>query len=168
MPKKAGMTSHQRKKMGKDEWLTPPEILFSLGSFDLDPCTPIDPPWATAARMLTVKDDGLAHPWHGRVWLNPPYNHHTKRWLRRLVEHGTGTALIFARTETQTWHDWVWPHADAIFFFRGRLHFHHRDGSRAEYNGGAPSALIAYGPGDAERLANFNLPGRLVYPKTQQ
>ena len=32
---------------GKDEWLTPPEIIKSLGEFDLDPCSPINRPWAT-------------------------------------------------------------------------------------------------------------------------
>lgn len=33
----------------KDEWLTPPEIVQSLGSFDLDPCSPIARPWPFAA-----------------------------------------------------------------------------------------------------------------------
>jgi hypothetical protein len=32
------------------EWLTPPEIITSLGMFDLDPCTPSVRPWDTAKK----------------------------------------------------------------------------------------------------------------------
>lgn len=37
--------SHHSHKMGKDEWLTPPQIIKALGGFDLDPCSPINRPW---------------------------------------------------------------------------------------------------------------------------
>ena len=33
---------------GKNEWLTPPELLAKLGQFDLDPCAPVNRPWPTA------------------------------------------------------------------------------------------------------------------------
>lgn len=66
-----GLSAHQ-KNGGHDEWLTPPEILRALGEFDLDPCAPVVRPWETAARHYTVQDDGLALPWEGRVWCNPP------------------------------------------------------------------------------------------------
>lgn len=29
-----------RTSTGKDEWLTPPEIVWALGHFDHDPCAP--------------------------------------------------------------------------------------------------------------------------------
>lgn len=51
---------------GKDEWLTPPEITRALGSFDLDPCSPINRPWPTAEKHLTILDDGLSREWFGR------------------------------------------------------------------------------------------------------
>ena len=60
------LSSHQSARMKNDEWLTPPEILAALGSFDLDSCAPVNRPWATAARHYTVADNGLAMPWHGR------------------------------------------------------------------------------------------------------
>lgn len=63
-----GLSAHQ-KNGGHDEWLTPPKILQALGPFDLDPCAPVNRPWATAARHYTVADNGLAMPWHGRVLL---------------------------------------------------------------------------------------------------
>ena len=37
-------TSFDRSKTGKDEWLTPLEIIRALGEFDLDPCSPVRRP----------------------------------------------------------------------------------------------------------------------------
>jgi hypothetical protein len=148
--------------MQNDEWLTPPHVLQALGHFDLDPCAPVDRPWATASRHYTVKDDGLAQPWSGRIWLNPPYGQQAAAWLHRLAEHGRGIALIFARTETQMFFEHVWERATALLFLRGRLHFHYVDGTRAAANGGAPSVLIAYGKQDAENLHACGLPGAFV------
>ena len=67
------MSGHQSPRMKSDAWLTPPEILRALGGFDLDPCCPPDMPWRTAAAMISPPRDGLAEPWAGRVWLNPPF-----------------------------------------------------------------------------------------------
>lgn len=145
MGQSKGIGGHQSANMLKDEWLTPPDLLAKLGRFDLDPCAPIKRPWATAERHYDVNDNGLAQPWEGRVWCNPPYGLEASQWLSRLAAHGNGMALIFARTETQMFFEHVWSKADALLFLRGRLHFHHVDGTRARANGGAPSVLIAYG-----------------------
>lgn len=154
------MGSHQSARMATDVWLTPPSILAPLGAFDLDPCAAPPPrPWPTAARHIALPEDGLAAPWSGRVWLNPPYSREAVRWLRRLVEHGTGTALTFARTETAWFDETVWRAADAVLFLRGRVHFHRADGSRSTDNAGAPSVLVAYGRDDAARLAGSGLAG---------
>lgn len=67
------LSGHQSARMKNDEWLTPPEIMSSLGAFDLDPCSPINRPWPTAGIHYTVEDDGLSKPWFGRVWCNPPH-----------------------------------------------------------------------------------------------
>jgi hypothetical protein len=128
----------------KDEWLTPPWILRPLGIFDLDPCAPVERPWDTALQHFTLRENGLARRWSGRIWLNPPYGSETGKWLRRLAEHGNGIALIFARTETGDWFDHVWGKAAEILFIKGRLHFYHISGIPASGNSGAPSALIAY------------------------
>lgn len=157
-----GMAQHERVTDGKDEWLTPREIVSSLGRFDLDPCSPINRPWPTAQRHFTIRDNGLKHSWFGRVWLNPPYGGETESWMRRMSEHGNGIALIFARTETATWFRYVWPVADAVFFFRGRLAFCHVDGHRARTNAGAPSALIAYGNENVEAIRLSKLDGKLI------
>lgn len=158
----SGMGSHQSSKMLKDEWLTPPEVIEELGEFDIDPCAPISRPWDTAKRHLTIHDDGLTKPWLGRVWLNPPYGRQTEIWLNRLASHGNGTALIFARTETSMFFSQVWMRAHSVFFLKGRLHFHHVDGSRAKANAGAPSCLVAYGINNTDAIAQSSLEGQLV------
>lgn len=157
-----GIGSHESARMLKDEWLTPPEILNELGPFDLDPCSPINRPWSTAKKHFTIEDNGLLQPWDGRVWCNPPYGKEAATWLERCAIHGNCIALIFARTETRMFFDWVWNHATAIKFIEGRLYFHHVDGSKAKANSGAPSVLIAYGKNNAEILKNCNIKGKFL------
>lgn len=53
-----GLSGHQSARMKNDEWLTPPEIVSALGPFDLDPCSPVERPWPTAAQHFTVRDEG--------------------------------------------------------------------------------------------------------------
>jgi len=156
------MGSHQSARMETDVWLTPPHIVEALGPFDLDPCSPIGRPWDTAAKHYTIEDDGLSHEWEGRVWMNPPYGKQAATWLERLAKHGDGIALVFARTETKMFFDWVWPYASSMLFIEGRLHFHRPDGTRAKANSGAPSVLIAYGHGAAQRLITSDIPGARV------
>ena len=160
-----GIGGHQSPRMETDVWLTPPEILAELGKFDLDPCACSEPrPWPTADEHYTVQDNGLRKPWHGRVWLNPPYGSPSVvgPWMRRLADHGRGTALIFARTETALFFETVWRKASACLFLEGRLFFHYPDGRKAGNNSGAPSVLVAYGDEDAQTLAGCGIRGALV------
>jgi len=160
-----GIGSHQSARMSKDEWLTPPEIIKSLGEFDLDPCAPVNRPWPTAKEHYAVTDNGLLLPWDGRVWCNPPYGQEAIKWMRKLAEHGNGTALIFARTETKMFFETVWSEAESILFLKGRLHFHHVDGTKAKANAGAPSVLIAYDEMNAEMLEESGIEGKHIYLK---
>lgn len=158
-----GMGGHHKPNQGdKEEWLTPPEIIEALGPFDLDPCAPVSRPWPTAAEHYTIEDDGLAQPWRGFVWCNPPYGRKTWDWLEKMIAHGNGIALIFARTETEGFFDKAWAGADAMMFLQGRLFFHHVTGERARHNSGAPSVLLAYGDAAVKRLDESGLRGVLV------
>ncbi len=146
---------------GKEDWLTPPEIIRACGDFDLDPCAPIKRPWDMAKKHYTLADNGLLKPWEGRVWMNPPYGNETARWMERLAKHGNGIALIFVRTETATYFPWVWEYATAILFLRGRLSFYTLEGKRGG-PAGAPSCLIAYGQNNVTALEKCGLRGKLV------
>lgn len=143
------------------DWLTPPEILHALGGFDLDPCASEHQPWRTAARQLTIRDDGLKQKWSGRVWCNPPYGPFAARWLERCADHGNAVAFVFARTETAVFQDYVWPLADGVLFLRGRVSFRLPGGGRSG-PAGAPSVLIAYGQHNADALRTCGLPGAFV------
>lgn len=161
---RGGMFSHQPAGSIKVEWITPPEIVFSLGLFDLDPCAPVAPPHKLANRTFT--EHGLQQPWNGRVWCNPPYGKETGKWIEKCSKHGNAIALIYARTETSTWFDWIWPLADSVFFFKGRIHFCHVDGTRSKTNSGAPSALIAYGRNNVEAIGASGLSGKHIILNT--
>jgi len=155
---------YQSSVMGTDVWLTPPEILAALGPFDLDPCAPKQRPWDMAKVHYTREDNGLMKPWFGRVWLNPPYSTQSVKFMRRMTDHGIGTALVFARVETEWFFECVWdcPKVSGILFLEGRLCFCRPDGRPALNNAGAPSVLISYGAEDARRLRASGLNGFFI------
>ena len=138
--------SHQRCVGETQSWITPKPLIAALGgpeAFDLDPCASDPQPWPCAKTSWTTC--GLQRPWHGRIWLNPPFDRYeVGRWVERLAYHKPGgIALLHARTETE-WFTHCWTHARAMLFLAGRLHFYYPDGRRAPANSGAPAVLIAF------------------------
>lgn len=97
-------------------------------------------------RHYSIAEDGLALPWAGRVWLNPPYGRESAEWVDRLAAHGDGVALVFARTDT-AWGQRNIAAADAVCLIAGRLSF--VPGPSASqpkgHNAGAPSMLLGFG-----------------------
>ena len=156
------IAKHQSAKMLKDEWLTPPYIIKDLGPFDLDPCSPVKRPWDTALKHFTMFDNGLNQNWAGMVWLCPPYGKETGKWLARLADHGNGIALVFARTETEFFFNEIWDKATGVFFLKGRLFFHHANGTKAAANSGAPNVLVAYGKEAENRIRESILNGMYI------
>ena len=93
------------------EHYTPPEILAPIlatfgGEIDLDPCSNDGKPNVPAKRHYRKVDDGLARPWSGRVYCNPPYNE-AARWVEKAItemQDGRTDAtilLLAARTDTE-------------------------------------------------------------------
>lgn len=155
------VTFEGKTETGKDEWLTPPELIKKIGVFDLDPCSPIVRPWDTAKNHFNINDNGLLKNWNGRVWCNPPYGKQAVKWLEKCAEHNNCIALTFARTETKMFFNTVWNKANAVFFIKGRLKFYHVDGKQGD-SAGAPSILIAYGEECAKMLKNLKIPGKYI------
>lgn len=141
------------------EWYTPPHVFDALGlSFDLDPCAPEGGvPWIPAVGSYSAADDGLSVPWGGRVWLNPPYGKDSARWVGRLIEHGHGIALVFARTDP-AWGQYALRQADAVCFIAGRIQFlSDLDGNGPGVNAPASSMLLAYGQDCADAVMSCGL-----------
>lgn len=112
-----------------DKWATPWPVIQQLeeryGKFDLDPCC--EERTAKASTFYTVDVDGLAKPWFGNVFVNPPYSA-PRPWCDRAIQAiVTGEAqqvvmLIPAATDTSWFHEAVWPYAD-LHYLRGRVRF---------------------------------------------
>lgn len=154
--------SFERGNFRTDEWYTPKWIIDALGPFDLDPCAPSES-FYTAVKCYTKKVDGLAQEWKGRVWMNPPYkNPLIGKFMKRMAEHGSGTALVFNRMDTALWHDIIFPNATAIKILRGRLKFVGIDGKESSCGAGCGSVLVAFGEVDAIVLEKCGINGKYI------
>jgi ParB family chromosome partitioning protein len=131
--------SHVVNSTGSIEWYTPHLLVDAaravMGGIDLDPAsTPEANDVVGARRFYTLADDGLAQPWAGRVWLNPPYRHPAAGlFTARLVDrHRAGDvpeAIALTNNGTET--DWLQAFlgaAAAACFLDGRIHFWRPDG----------------------------------------
>ena len=153
------------RRNATDSWITPKWLLQAIGPFDMDPCSCIPQPWPTASKMLTIQDDGLSQPWHGFVFCNPPYGRSLGKWLEKCASHNNAIALTFARTDTTTFHQHVFPKASAILFLAGLIKFCTPEGKTVKDNSGAPSVLIAYGRTAKDRFLSCKHLGSIWIPR---
>jgi len=158
---------------GENEWFTPPELIELarevLGEIDLDPAShPEAQKIVRAKQFFTKADDGLAKPWRGRVWLNPPYaqpliDHFATKMVSEVVAKNVQSAVMLTHNYTDT----AWFHraadvADAICFTRGRVKFYEPSGEVAAPTQG--QAFFYFGS-DIERFADaFDDVGFIVTP----
>lgn len=113
------------------EWNSPGDIVSraakTLGRIELDPCADDDrSPNVPADQHYTEADDGLAQPWQGRVYMNPPYGKVLPKWIEKLCqEHEcdnvpAAIALVPARPDT-AWFRQLRQYPRCFIF--GRLKF---------------------------------------------
>lgn len=98
-------------------------------------------------RYFTPEDDGLSQDWTGIVWMNPPYGHKTKYWIKKAYEESQkGNALVVclvpARTDAPWFHDYCLK--GEVRFIRGRVHFIFPDGRSERPRFG--SAVVIFRP----------------------
>lgn len=112
----------QTSRTSDDYWT--PSWVFAVMQieFDLDVASPPGgSPWVPAKRYYTQEDDGLASPWEGRVWMNPPYSN-TTPWVQKFIAHRHGICLVpFAKSR---WANTLWETADAIVMNESTFKFH--------------------------------------------
>lgn len=140
---------HEKPNKGNtDIWLTPIEIINSLGEFDLDPCG--ESSHKTAKTIYTK--NGLEMDWFGRVWLNPPYSE-VGKWLDKMIEHNSGICLVFARMDTK-WAHGIIPKSKSVYFPNKRISFLTKE-MKKKGNAGAPSMFLSFGEiPDWEKIGN--------------
>jgi phage N-6-adenine-methyltransferase len=109
------------------EWGTPQRFFDAYDAefhFTLDVCA--KPENAKCARYFTEADDGLAQPWEGACWMNPPYGKTIGLWVQKAYESAQAGATIVSllpvRTDTKWWQRYCIPPAE-IRFVAGRITF---------------------------------------------
>ncbi len=126
------------------EWETPQwlfdELSWIYGGFTLDPCATREN--AKCERFFTRSEDGLAQPWGGKVFCNPPYGREIGQWVEKAYGASLTGALVVcllpARTDTRWWQDYAWR--GHVWFLRGRLKF-----GLAKHAAPFPSAIVTFG-----------------------
>lgn len=112
-----------------DEWETPGDLYTKLcEKYNVRPLIDV---CATRDNRKCVdyfdkQQDGLAQHWVKTFFMNPPYSE-LKLWLQKAYEEHkkyniTGMALIFSKTDTKAWHEYVEGKAE-VHFIKGRVKF---------------------------------------------
>jgi phage N-6-adenine-methyltransferase len=96
-----------------DDYWTPKWIFDALGiEFDLDvACPPEGPAHTPAKAFYTQETDGLASPWYGNVWMNPPFSKLTP-WTHKFIQHKNGICLLpYSKSK---WFNYLWDELQGI------------------------------------------------------
>jgi len=115
------------------------------------------------AKHYPMTHDGLAFPWRGRVWMNPPYKG-VLPWARKFAEHGSGICLLNGRSTETRATQLIMECSRAIFFPKGRLTFYTVKGKPLTGKW-FPSLLIGMSAQDAAALheLSIHVPGMVFY-----
>lgn len=158
-----------------NEWYTPAKYIEAarlvMGGIDLDPAScEMANRIVRATRYYNQEENGLMQPWHGRVWLNPPY-HKTDQggassleiWVCHLLtqlEMGRieQAILLVPMTQATRWFDRLWDYLQC--FPRRRIHFY-----SSEVNDWRPrfsSSFAYFGAKEDRFIEIFSQFGRIV------
>lgn len=144
-----------------DEWYTPANyvelVRDVLGSIDLDPASSLKAQTVVGATLWYGKaEDGLAHDWAGRVFLNPPYSNPAPFVAKLLEALGTGDvpeAIVLTNNTTDTeWAQSLLDASAAVCFTRGRIAFDQvdKEGRRTEIPNTRQGQIFFYLGNDAD------------------
>jgi hypothetical protein len=138
-----------------DECYTPKWIFDKLQlHFDLDPAAPPHPTHVPCTNHYTINDNGLTQPWHGRIWLNPPFSNPAP-WIERFLQHRNGIAMFpFSKSH---WFIKIWDDPDTELLYTSNpgqvgIKFHRPDGYAQITH---PICTAAIGKENIEALRNL-------------
>jgi len=135
-------------------------VLACLGEIDLDPCSnPLASSVVPAKKRFFQLEEGLAQPWQGSVYLQPPGNDAIRHWIEKLCyEYESGQmkgaiALVPARVDT-AWFDRLGGYP--VCFLRQQL-----DLSGKSNHSPFPAAVFYLGPDLEKFIQSFRKLGRI-------
>lgn len=128
-------------KHGNDviEWYTPKEYIEAcrqaMGSIDTDPASnKAAQKTVKADTFHTAQDSGLDYPWHGNVFLNPPFKmplvaQFVAQLIDELAQANASQAILLTNNNTDTnWWQSAAQEASSICFTNGRVSFYNDAG----------------------------------------
>lgn len=128
------MTAYMPKAI-TDDWATPQALYDELNlefNFVLDAAASSKnhkaPYWFGLDHPDTQRKDGLKADWgqhNGAIYCNPPYGKGLNAWVHKAYVESQKQVVVLllpARTDTQWFHAWIYPHCE-IRFIKGRLKY---------------------------------------------
>lgn len=123
------------------EGFEPVQSALDLVTFGTDPATNVHS-IVPASRRIMLPEDGLALPWLGVVWCNPPYSK-PRPWIERCIAHSdTAVALISGDFSTRMWRELIWPTAQLVVLLHKRLRFFNPATPDRKAGAKRPNALV--------------------------
>lgn len=150
-------------KVTSDDCYTPRWVFDAMGlEFDLDVAAPPGGPWHVPTKAyFTAEDDGLAQPWSGLVWCNPPYSNY-RPWADRFAQHDRMALMGICLPEVH-WFPITFAAADVVSLIS--CDFVRPDGSKVRLRQQVFVAFRGVGTEPAERLAAADKYGAVLYGK---
>jgi ParB family chromosome partitioning protein len=165
-----------------NEWYTPRVYIEAaravMGGIDLDPAScELANKTVKASKYYTKEDNGLMHPWHGRVWLNPPYTRTPEmkgkhqstigKFTRKLLEEhqnkNVSQAVLLATNQLDA--PWFYPLWDfTICFMPYKIHFITDFKENGTYSHMFGTCFVYLGPNITRFAEHFTAFGPVVTP----
>lgn len=169
------------KSNKSNEWYTPAKYIEAarevMGSIDLDPAScALANETVRATRYYTKEDNGLAQPWYGNVWLNPPFGTTMQQsgpawqgqsvaslFMDRLIqEYQRGNvpqAMLLAKADPkQNWFHRLWAYP--ICFAYDRVYFNRPHGDPCRHQFG--TCFVYLGPHEQRFIDIFSRFGTIA------
>jgi hypothetical protein len=164
---------HVAHNSGENEWYTPPAIITiaraTMGEIDLDPASSeIANRIVKADSFYTKWDNGLVQPWHGNVWMNPPYaqplmTQFSDRLVQAVTQNEIEQACVLVNNATETqWFQQLLQICCAVCFIKSRVRFIDENGEAS----GAPlqgQALLYFGANGLKFEEEASVIGSVLY-----
>jgi len=164
MAKQLKAKAHVTNNSGDIEWYTPERIINMvrevLGGIDLDPASnEIANEVIGATTYYTAEQDGLKHPWRGRLFMNPPYEGSlVGRFCQKFCDEfdagRVSGAIVLVNNATETaWFQLLSSKAAAVCFPLRRTRFWNPDKPDGSPLQG--QAILFFDGGESDGIGRF-------------